>query len=88
MDADLGGLVKATESFWTFEDSKLLHITLTKVQQGEPWPSAIQGHDLDAITAQVRDPQVAELPLLIVPGLIVPGLIVPGLIVPGLIVPG
>jgi hypothetical protein len=51
LDMDLGGSVKVSESYWTLEDS-VLHITLTKMQQGDPWPSAILGHSLDPMTQQ------------------------------------
>ncbi|KAJ9505878.1 hypothetical protein QJQ45_017847 [Haematococcus lacustris] len=29
-----------------------LHITLQKLQQGEPWPSALRGHEADPLTQQ------------------------------------
>ena len=51
MDDDLGGLVKASESFWTLEDGTL-HVSLEKGMEGETWLSAILGHELDAVTAQ------------------------------------
>ncbi|KAG2482136.1 hypothetical protein HYH03_018922 [Edaphochlamys debaryana] len=46
MDTDLAGAVKVSESFWTLEDGTL-HLTLTKLEEGEPWRSALAGHDLD-----------------------------------------
>lgn len=51
MDHDLAASVKVSESFWTLEDSTL-HISLTKSQEGQPWVSAFQGHNLDTITQQ------------------------------------
>ncbi|KAL6747019.1 CS-domain-containing protein [Haematococcus lacustris] len=48
---ELSGSVKVSESFWTLEDGSL-HITLQKLQQGEPWPSALRGHEADPLTQQ------------------------------------
>jgi hypothetical protein len=48
---DLAAACKPTESYWTLEDGTL-HIQLQKLQQGEPWPSALVGHALDAAAAQ------------------------------------
>ena len=53
LDMDMAGQVKVSESYWTLEDGTL-HITLTKSQEGEPWPSALQGHGLDAASQQVE----------------------------------
>jgi len=33
------------------EDGEL-HITLTKLESGEPWPAVIQGHEVDPVTQQ------------------------------------
>jgi hypothetical protein len=35
------------------EDGEL-HITLTKLEQGDPWPSAIKGHEVDIMTQQAE----------------------------------
>ncbi|KXZ50178.1 hypothetical protein GPECTOR_17g815 [Gonium pectorale] len=51
LDSDLAGAVKVSESFWTLEDG-VLHVSLTKLDEGEPWRSAIAGHELDPATAQ------------------------------------
>jgi hypothetical protein len=51
MDQDLGGMAKASESFWTLEDGTL-HVSIEKGQEGETWQSALQGHELDTLTAQ------------------------------------
>eukprot|EP00798_Chlamydomonas_sp_ICE-L_P003977 gene3977-14056_t len=50
MDQPLGGQARVSESCWTLEDSTL-HVTLTKLQPGDPWRSAIQGHELSAMDA-------------------------------------
>ena len=51
LDHDLADAAKVSESYWTLEDS-VLHLTITKAQQGEPWPSAFQGHSFDEIAKQ------------------------------------
>ncbi|PNW79853.1 hypothetical protein CHLRE_08g369400v5 [Chlamydomonas reinhardtii] len=51
LDSDLFAAVKVSESFWTLEDG-VLHVSLTKLEEGEPWRSAIAGHDLDPATQQ------------------------------------
>ena len=51
MDQDFGGMAKASESFWTLEDGTL-HVSIEKGQEGETWQSALQGHELDTLTAQ------------------------------------
>ncbi len=48
---DLAKSCKPSESYWTLEDATL-HITLQKLQPGEPWPSAMAGHALDPLAAQ------------------------------------
>ncbi|KIZ06512.1 NudC domain-containing protein 2 [Monoraphidium neglectum] len=53
LDLDLTGPVKVSESMWTLEDGEL-HITLTKLEQGDPWPSAIKGHEVDIMTQQAE----------------------------------
>ncbi|GIL58106.1 hypothetical protein Vafri_12958 [Volvox africanus] len=53
IDSDLAAAVKVSESFWTLEDS-VLHVTLTKLEEGEVWGSAIAGHSLDPITQQAE----------------------------------
>ena len=35
------------------EDGEL-HISLTKLEQGDPWPSAIKGHEMDVVTQQAE----------------------------------
>lgn len=51
MDLDLAGAVKVSESMWTLEDGEL-HISMCKLEQGDPWPSAIKGHEVDVVTRQ------------------------------------
>ena len=43
LEAETSGRVKAGESFWTLEDGEL-HVTLQKLDPGEPWPSVFKGH--------------------------------------------
>lgn len=40
-----------SESTWTLEDGEL-HVTLSKLEAGAPWPAAIAGHEADALTRQ------------------------------------
>lgn len=42
LQRDLGGTVKASESYWTLEDG-VLHFQLTKAEEGATWDSAIAG---------------------------------------------
>ncbi|KAF5831239.1 CS-domain-containing protein [Dunaliella salina] len=51
LDKDLAAAVKTSESYWTLEDGTL-HISLQKLHQGEPWPSALKGHELDPVVQQ------------------------------------
>ncbi|GFR49668.1 hypothetical protein Agub_g11814, partial [Astrephomene gubernaculifera] len=51
LNQDLAGSVKASESYWTLEDG-VLHVSLTKLDDGEPWPSALSGHLLDPVAQQ------------------------------------
>ncbi|PNH11186.1 NudC domain-containing protein 2 [Tetrabaena socialis] len=48
---DLAGGVKPSECYWTLEDG-VLHVALTKLEEGEPWHSALAGHALDPATQQ------------------------------------
>jgi len=43
MNEQLGGIVKASESFWMLEDDEV-HIQLSKMRKAETWASACQGH--------------------------------------------
>ncbi|PRW61363.1 domain-containing 2 [Chlorella sorokiniana] len=45
LDRDLGGAVKADDSFWTLDEGEL-QIQLTKAEEGATWASAIAGHEL------------------------------------------
>eukprot|EP00879_Flechtneria_rotunda_P012894 GHRR01013466.1.p1 GENE.GHRR01013466.1~~GHRR01013466.1.p1 ORF type:complete len:156 (+),score=25.37 GHRR01013466.1:309-776(+) len=51
LDMDLYGPVKVSECIWTLED-QVMHVTLTKLEQGEPWLAVIKGHELDPATQQ------------------------------------
>uniref|UniRef100_A0A7S0RNW8 CS domain-containing protein n=1 Tax=Chlamydomonas leiostraca TaxID=1034604 RepID=A0A7S0RNW8_9CHLO len=51
LQGNLAAPIKVSESFWTLEDG-VLHVTLQKAQPGEPWPCAIAGHEVDAVTQQ------------------------------------
>lgn len=45
----------AAESFschTTNAEDGELHISLTKLEQGNPWPSVIKGHEVDPVTQQ------------------------------------
>lgn len=44
MDLPLARPAKVSESTWTLEDGEL-HVTLAKLEAGEPWPAAIEGHE-------------------------------------------
>ncbi|GMH44637.1 hypothetical protein BSKO_12589 [Bryopsis sp. KO-2023] len=45
LDQDFHAPVKPSDCFWTLEDG-VLHITLQKFDEADPWPSALKGHDL------------------------------------------
>eukprot|EP00878_Enallax_costatus_P007672 GHUV01008032.1.p1 GENE.GHUV01008032.1~~GHUV01008032.1.p1 ORF type:complete len:161 (+),score=40.95 GHUV01008032.1:319-801(+) len=51
LDMDLYMPVKVSDCIWTLEDN-ILHVTLTKLEQGEPWQAVIKGHELDPLTQQ------------------------------------
>lgn len=50
LDEDLGGQVKASESYWMIEDDEL-HIQLQKMYKAETWGAACKGHaQMDPLT--------------------------------------
>lgn len=50
LDEDLGGQVKASESYWMIEDDEL-HIQLQKMYKAETWGTACKGHaQMDPLT--------------------------------------
>ena len=50
LDEELGGSVKASESYWMIEDDEL-HIQLQKSLKAETWSQACKGHQtLDPLT--------------------------------------
>eukprot|EP00891_Asterochloris_glomerata_P000687 jgi/Astpho2/687/e_gw1.00013.132.1_t len=51
LDKDLQKRVNASECYWTLEDGTL-SIQLCKAEQGEPWPAAFVGHEVDPLTQQ------------------------------------
>ncbi|CAL8461738.1 g1269 [Coccomyxa elongata] len=51
LDRDLSERVKAGESYWTLEDG-ILHLQLCKAEKGQPWKSAIAGHEIDPVQAE------------------------------------
>ena len=60
LDAETSGRVKADESFWTLEDGEL-HISLQKLDPGEPWPSVFKGHT--GLDAQAQEGETRRLML-------------------------
>eukprot|EP00884_Botryococcus_braunii_P023417 jgi/Botrbrau1/975/Bobra.114_1s0016.1 len=48
LDHDFGGLVKAADCVWTV-DGNNLNIQVAKAEKGEPWASAIAGHELNIV---------------------------------------
>mmetsp|Transcript_10110 Transcript_10110/g.17604 ORF Transcript_10110/g.17604 Transcript_10110/m.17604 type:complete len:157 (+) Transcript_10110:60-530(+) len=53
LQGQLSGPVKVSDSVWTLEGGTLM-VTLSKAQPGEPWPSVIQGQELDPATQQAE----------------------------------
>eukprot|EP00882_Tetradesmus_deserticola_P008802 GHRQ01009286.1.p1 GENE.GHRQ01009286.1~~GHRQ01009286.1.p1 ORF type:complete len:161 (+),score=43.85 GHRQ01009286.1:348-830(+) len=51
LDMDLFKAVKVSDCIWTLEDN-VMHITLAKLEQGEPWLAVLQGHELDPAKQQ------------------------------------
>jgi len=57
LDLDLAGPVKVSDCIWTLEDG-VLHINLSKLENGETWPSAIKGHELDPFSRQKEQQRI------------------------------
>ncbi|KAK9810223.1 hypothetical protein WJX72_006960 [[Myrmecia] bisecta] len=53
LNRDFAGKVKASDSFWTLEDGEL-HLTISKAEEGEPWKSALEGHEIDPLQQQAE----------------------------------
>ena len=50
LSEELGGTVKASESFWMIEDDEL-HIQMCKMRKAETWSCACKGHQtMDPVT--------------------------------------
>ncbi|KAK9810591.1 hypothetical protein WJX73_002905 [Symbiochloris irregularis] len=51
LDKDFAGRVKVSECYWTVEGG-YLNLQICKAQEGEPWPCALAGHEIDAVQQQ------------------------------------